>query len=193
MSDDSAADKRERILEAALAVLGRDGISGVTMRAVAREADVALGLATYHFEDKAGLVVAALERIADGDAALVEPDPADTPPEALRAALHRIADPTFLSLPYLSLRLQLWSLAGVDERYASINQHAQRRYLDGLVALLGAARPDLDPDEVERRANDILVVQNGVWLTSVLVPDPATVARSVARTETIAFADATGT
>lgn len=189
----TAVDKRERILEAALAVLARDGISGVTMRAVAREADVALGLATYHFTDKDGLLTAALERIADADADLVAPDPGRTPADALRIALHRIADPDFLSLPYLALRLQLWSLAGVDERYASINQTAQRRYLGGLVELLAAARPDLDPAEVERRANDILIVQNGVWLTSVLVPDPATIARSVARTEAIAFDDAPGT
>ena len=46
MHDDTSTDKRERILEAVLAVLARDGISGVTMRAVAREAEVALGLAT---------------------------------------------------------------------------------------------------------------------------------------------------
>ena len=202
MHDDTSTDKRERILEAVLAVLARNGISGVTMRAVAQEAEVALGLATYYFEDKDGLVAAALERIADGDAALVEPTPgaddrAQTthrragaePGEALRVALHRIADPDFLSVPYLALRLQLWSLAGVDERYAATNQAAQQRYLTGLFALLAAARPDLSPGEVERRANDILIVQNGVWLTSVLVPDPDTVARSVARTEAIAFDD----
>lgn len=189
MHDDTATDKRERILEAVLAVLARNGISGVTMRAVAREAEVALGLATYYFEDKDGLVAAALERIADSDAALVEPTPGAQTGEALRVALHRIADPDFLSVPYLALRLQLWSLAGVDERYAAINQAAQRRYLTGLVALLAAARPDLDPGEVERRANDILIVQNGVWLTSALVPDLDTVARSVARTEAIAFDD----
>ncbi|MEM8705280.1 MAG: TetR family transcriptional regulator [Actinomycetota bacterium] len=187
MTEGSAADKREAILEAALAVLARDGISGVTMRAVAREADVALGLATYHFDDKAGLVAAALERIADGDARLVEPGDHDDPADALRAALHRIADPALLSVQYLALRLQLWSLAGVDERYASINQAAQRRYLAGLVELLRAARPGLDDDEIERRANDILIVQNGVWLTSVLIPDPATIARSIERTERIAF------
>ena len=139
MHDDTSTDKRERILEAVLAVLARDGISGVTMRAVAREAEVALGLATYYFEDKDGLVAAALERIADSDAALVEPTPGAEPGEALRVALHRIADPDFLSVPYLALRLQLWSLAGVDERYAAINQAAQRRYLTGLVALLAAA------------------------------------------------------
>ena len=162
MRNDSSADKRERILEAVLAVLARNGISGVTMRAVAREAEIALGLATYHFEDKDGLVAATLERIAD---------------------------PDFLSVPNLALRLQLWSLAGVDERYAAINQAAQQRYLTGLIALLAAAWPGLDPGKVERRANDILIVQNGVWLTAVLVPDPDTVARAVARTEAIAFDD----
>ena len=71
MRDDTSADKRERILEAVLAVLARDGISGVTMRAVAREAEVALGLATYYFEDKDGLVAAALERIAEAQAAFL--------------------------------------------------------------------------------------------------------------------------
>ena len=99
MSNDTKADKREHILEAILAVLNRDGISGVTMRAVAREAGVALDLATYHFEDKDGLVAAALERVADGDAALVEMTPGAEPGEALRTALHRIADPDFLSVP----------------------------------------------------------------------------------------------
>ena len=184
---DPGPDKRELILEAALTVLARDGISGVTMRAVSREADVALGLATYHFDDKAGLVTAALERIADGDASIVAPDDHVDPEAALRAALHRVADPDLLSLQYLALRLQLWSLAGVDERYASINQAAQRRYLAGLADLLATARPELDPDDVARRANDILIVQNGVWLTSVLIPDPDTVARAIARTEAIAF------
>ena len=32
-----------------------------------------------------------------------------------------------------------------------------------------------------------MIVQNGVWLTSVLVPDPDTVARPMARAEAIAF------
>lgn len=108
MRDGTSADKRERILEAVLAVLARDGISGVTMRAVAREAGVALGLATYHFEDKDSLV-----------------------------------EPT----------------------------------------------PGAEPGEVERRANETLIVQNWAWLTSVLVPDPDTVTGSVARTEAIAFDD----
>lgn len=40
---------RERILQAVLRVIGRDGVAGVTNRAVAREAGVSLGSITYHF------------------------------------------------------------------------------------------------------------------------------------------------
>ena len=146
-----------------------------------------MGLANYYFEDKHGLIAAALERIADADAAIVAAESDGDAVADLRGALQRVADDEFLGLDYLALRLQLWSLAGVDPEYAAINRRAQATYLDGLTELLEAARPDLTPDEVRRRAEDILVVQNGVWLTSVLVPDAATMRRAVARTEAIAF------
>lgn len=42
-------DTRERLLRATLAVVGADGVGGVTNRAVAAEAGVALGSLTYHF------------------------------------------------------------------------------------------------------------------------------------------------
>jgi AcrR family transcriptional regulator len=45
------------------------------MRAVAREAGVALGLVDYHYDDKTSLIRAALRHIEDQDITLVEPDP----------------------------------------------------------------------------------------------------------------------
>ena len=184
-------DRRTQILDAALAVLARNGISGVSMRAVARQAGLSVGLANYYFDDKHGLICAALERIADADAAMVTSDPDLDAETNLRQALHRIAAEEFLGLDHLALRLQLWSLAGVDPAYAAINQQAQAAYLAGLETLLAAARPSLSPEAVRRRAEDILVVQNGVWLTSVLVPNAATMRRAVTHTEAIAFADGT--
>ena len=56
-------DRQSRILEAALDLLSRHGISGVSMRAVAREAGVALGLVTYYYDDKTSLIRAALRRV----------------------------------------------------------------------------------------------------------------------------------
>jgi AcrR family transcriptional regulator len=181
-------DRQSLILEAVLALLSRQGISGVSMRAVAREAGVALGLVHYYFEDKTALIAAALRWVEEQDLAIVEPDPSLAADECLRAALRRVADPEFLTTEYLSLRLQLWALARAHDRFAEINRAAQHRYRAGLAALIRAARPGISRAECARRAADIDVLQNGMWLTALLGLDRASVRRSVARSEEIAFA-----
>ncbi|MBT2595906.1 TetR/AcrR family transcriptional regulator [Arthrobacter sp. ISL-72] len=181
-------DRQSRILEAALDLLSRHGISGVNMRAVAREAGVALGLVNYYYDDKTSLIRAALHRIDEHDLALVAPDPASSPDEQLRAALRRVAGPELLTTRYLSLRLHLWALAQAHEDFALINAAAFDRYLDGLATLIENAKPELSRDECRERAADIVVVQNGMWLTALLGVDQAAIQRSLARTEQIAFA-----
>lgn len=51
-SGPEAPDRQERILDAVLRLLAQQGIAGVSIRAVAREAGVALGLVNYYYEDK---------------------------------------------------------------------------------------------------------------------------------------------
>ncbi|MGA4946286.1 TetR/AcrR family transcriptional regulator [Streptomyces cinereoruber] len=55
-------DRRDRLVDAALRVVGRSGIAGLSHRAVAAEADVPLGSTTYHFASLDELLVAALRR-----------------------------------------------------------------------------------------------------------------------------------
>lgn len=184
-ADDRSAD--QRILDATLRLLARDGIAGVTMRAVAREADVALGLTNYYFDSKHALICAALRRTGEHDANMVVRAEGRDPVEHLRQALRRAVDPAFLEPGYLSLRLQLWSLAGVSCDYADINHTAQLRYRSGLADLIVAARPELNRDEAERRAADILIEQNGIWLTSVLIIDHDAVERAIGRCEELAL------
>jgi AcrR family transcriptional regulator len=181
-------DRQALILEATLVLLARHGISGVRMRAVAREANVALGLVNYYFDDKTSLIAAALRRVEEQDLAIVEPDPTLPADERLRTALRRVADPEFLTTRYLSLRLQLWALAQADQAFEHINTEAQRRYRVGLASLIRTARPTLSRAECAERAADIDIVQNGMWLTVLLGLDRASVRRSVTRTEEIAFA-----
>jgi AcrR family transcriptional regulator len=183
----AAENRPERILDAALRLLAQGGISAVSMRAVAREAGVSLGLVNYHYDDKTSLIRAALHRIEEQDVAITDPDPALAPEERLRAALARVADREFLTTEYLSLRLQLWSLAQAHEDFEQINTDAQKRYRAGLASLIRAARPDLSRSECARRAADVDVVQNGIWLTALLGLDRASVRRSVARCEQIAL------
>lgn len=158
------------------------------MRAVAREAGVALGLVNYYFEDKTSLIRAALHSIDEHDVRLVAPDPVLPPDEQLRKALRRVAGPELLTTRYLSLRLHLWALAQAHEEFGRINAAAFDRYLEGLATLIRNATPELSPAQCRERAADIVVVQNGMWLTALLGVDQASIERSIARTEEIAFA-----
>ncbi|MEE2524210.1 TetR/AcrR family transcriptional regulator [Pseudarthrobacter sp. J75] len=182
-------DRQSRILDAVLELLSRHGISGINMRAVAREAGVALGLVNYYYADKPSLIRAVLGRIGESDMRLVAPDPQSPPDEQLREALRRVAAPEILTTQYLSLRLHLWALAQADEEFGAINAEAFDQYLDGLAALIANAKPGLSPEDCRERAADIVVVQNGMWLTSLLGIGDASIQRSIARTEQIAFAD----
>ena len=53
------AKRKTAIVDAALRVVGEEGIQGVSMRAVAAEASVPLGTVTYYFSDKEELIEAA--------------------------------------------------------------------------------------------------------------------------------------
>jgi DNA-binding transcriptional regulator YbjK len=56
---------RAAIIEATIRLIGREGVDGVTHRAVAREAGVSLSSTTYHFVSRDEIVTEALRHVAD--------------------------------------------------------------------------------------------------------------------------------
>lgn len=64
-------ERRQRIIDAAIRVVGSKGIGGLSHRTVAREADVPLGSTTYHFKTLDELMVAALRQTNEGFAKVV--------------------------------------------------------------------------------------------------------------------------
>ncbi len=56
---------RDRILQAALGVIGKHGIGGLTNRLVARSAGVSLGSLTYHFATQQDLLRSCLQAFVD--------------------------------------------------------------------------------------------------------------------------------
>lgn len=59
-------ERRQRIIDAAIRVVGAKGIAGLSHRSVAAEADVPLGSTTYHFATLDELMVAALRQANEG-------------------------------------------------------------------------------------------------------------------------------
>lgn len=64
-------ERRQRIIDAAIRVVGKKGIAGLSHRSVAAEADVPLGSTTYHFSTLDELLVAALRQANEGFAKVV--------------------------------------------------------------------------------------------------------------------------
>ncbi|MER5180648.1 TetR family transcriptional regulator [Streptomyces sp. NPDC002896] len=64
-------ERRQRIIDAAIRVVGDKGIAGLSHRSVAAEADVPLGSTTYHFKTLDELMVAALRQANEGFAKVV--------------------------------------------------------------------------------------------------------------------------
>ncbi|MEU5754922.1 TetR family transcriptional regulator [Streptomyces sp. NPDC047829] len=75
-------ERRRRIIDAAIRVVGRKGIAGLSHRSVAAEADVPLGSTTYHFATLDELLVAALRQAGEGFAKVVAAYPALSDPDA---------------------------------------------------------------------------------------------------------------
>ena len=64
-------ERRQRIIDAAIRVVGEKGIGGLSHRTVAAEADVPLGSTTYHFKTLDDLLVAALRQANEGFAKVI--------------------------------------------------------------------------------------------------------------------------
>ncbi|MFF1690286.1 TetR/AcrR family transcriptional regulator [Streptomyces sp. NPDC058254] len=81
-------ERRQRIIDAAIRVVGENGIGGLSHRSVAAEADVPLGSTTYHFKTLDELLVAALRQANEGFAkALAGSAVFEAPRSGLAAAL----------------------------------------------------------------------------------------------------------
>lgn len=62
---ETGRDSREAILDAVTNVIARDGVRGLRVEDVAAQASVSAPLLYYHFDNRAGLVKAALERAGE--------------------------------------------------------------------------------------------------------------------------------
>ena len=159
-------DSQEQILDAVADVIVRDGVRGASMRTVAQEAGVSLGLLSYHFTDKSSLITAAYARAADRllDASVEAAKNVDDPGDRLRAYIRGAFQDEFLDQRYLILRLSLWAVARTEPEVATVEQDLYVQYFDRMVELISAADDSLSDDDAIDRATDVIVTQNGLWL-----------------------------
>lgn len=102
-------DRREKIVAAALDVIGQVGVSGASMRKVADAAGVPLGSLTYYFGTREELLRAAFTSHADSVAEKFDKRLSGASPQEEIVAL--ICDDMFASQRELILNQELYTLA----------------------------------------------------------------------------------
>ena len=109
-------ETQDQILDAVQSVIVRDGVRGASMRQVAQEADVSLGLLSYHFDDKDSLILAAFVRAASDilQTCTAAAEAVEDPADRVRAFLRGAFTDDFLDGDYLRLRVSLWAVALTD-------------------------------------------------------------------------------
>jgi TetR/AcrR family transcriptional regulator, transcriptional repressor of bet genes len=110
--------RREQILQAALAVAGREGIGGLTVRAVAVEAGISHALVLFHFGRKERLVRGLLDWVIGSTAVLHISDDIGRFPHA-RDRLHALLQQEMSRLSHqpqqTRLFLEFWAMGTRDE------------------------------------------------------------------------------
>lgn len=127
------------LLNAAETVLDRDGVAGVTVRAVAREADVAPMGVYNRFSNKDGLLTALAIRAFDELAHAIDVPDATDPIDRLRRACAGYRDFALAHPARYALIFSTGTPAGDPESPA----HARgREVFEGLVDMVGAVTAD---------------------------------------------------
>jgi AcrR family transcriptional regulator len=162
----TTSDTQDQILDAVQSVIVRDGVRGASMRQVAQEADVSLGLLSYHFDDKDSLILAAFHRAAERliEASVSAAAEVESDEDKVRAFLRGSFTDEFLDGDYLRLRVSLWAVSLTDTDLARIDAAHYEAYGRTMHGLVAAARPDLPEATVRARVTDLIAASNGMWL-----------------------------
>ena len=161
--------RRAAIVRATIRCLARDGYSGLTMRKVAREAEVSQGILHYYFADKRAILVAALEAVAaDLDQRVVAAQ--DRGPKDARARLLALVEACLRlaveERAFWTVFVEFWGEMMHDRRLRTINAalYDRTRRLIGAIVAQGVRVGTFRRTDPLRAAAVILGLVDGVSL-----------------------------
>ena len=139
---DRVAVRRQSLIDAAIAVMAREGILGITMSDIAEEAGCSYGVVSFHFKSKDNLLLSALEYLVeeyDGVLQRALAKAAPDPAARLLAMLDADFDPRIANANRVAVWTAFWAeaprKAGYRERCAELKER-YREISETLVAEL---------------------------------------------------------
>jgi TetR/AcrR family transcriptional repressor of bet genes len=183
--------RRQELIEATIECLKRHGHEGLSMRAIAAQAGVSLGLINHHFPNKDELIAAAYRHfnneLVGALTAAVQRAPA-----APRARMHAFLQASFsrpnLDPDALAVWVVFWGMFRHSPLIQGVHRESYQGYVqllrDMLTQLVSAAGPRAPPVDLRLAAIGLTALLDGLWLEWCLEP------ASFRPTEAIALCEA---
>jgi AcrR family transcriptional regulator len=165
----SASDRRQELIAAGIACLGRGGMSAFTIDQICKQAGVSRGLINHHFKSKDDLLTCIYAELTDH--LLFESDAGDA-----RGLLASIIETSFDEESFNRSNLRAWlSIWGQVASNEALNDLHRRRYGAYKASIKSALADnstsnavDFDADSVARQ---LIALIDGLWLEYCLHSD----------------------
>lgn len=182
--------RRQELIAATIECLKRNGHEGLSMRAIATQAGVSLGLINHHFPNKDELVAAAYRHfnseLVGGLKAAVQKAP-PSPRARMRAFFRASFSRPNLDPEALAVWVVFWGMYRHSPLIQGVHRESYQGYVqllrDMLTELVADGGPGAPPVELRLAAIGLTALLDGLWLEWCLEPASFRPAEAVALCE----------
>lgn len=171
--DDQVVDRRRSLLKAAVKVISRRGLTGVTINSIAAEAECSYGVVAFHFQSKEGIIFAALDHTAaEYEAYLARLNASErSPAERIRHMIDTDFSRKAAGQDSIALWLAFWAEAArvpnFRKRCAALRVHYNKAVAADIAELAAARGVAVDAEQVAVSLNAMI---SGLWVENLLLP-----------------------
>lgn len=166
--------RRQELIEATFRCLCRLGPAETSVRTIAEEAGLSLGMVRHHFNSKDELLAAgyrALSAQLQAQTARALDQARPEPAAQLRALITAGLHPPILDREYIQLRFLFWGLSQTNDAVREVHDEIYSRFAQQLNALLrSAARAGKARIDADGLTLTIMALLKGLWLEWSLSP-----------------------
>jgi TetR/AcrR family transcriptional repressor of bet genes len=166
---EKVARRRQSLTQAAITVIARKGLPGVTLADVAREAGCGYGLVSFHFETKDRLLLAALDALVEEYRAAwyARSDAHDDAAAKLEALIDLDLGSDVTDDRHIAVWTAFWAETSRNADYRARFSKLNRAYMARLEPLISALA-QMEPPAADYRlvAGGLSAIFDGLWIES---------------------------
>lgn len=188
--EDQVIERRQSLLDAAIAVIARKGLTGITIRKIATEAKCSYGVVSFHFNSKEGIITAALDYLVEEYENLLDINKTrdSSPASRIRTMVETDFDGRIANGKRIAVWISFWAETVRVRSYRERCSEQKVRYHvfteENVAALARDRSIAVDAEQVARTLNAII---DGFWIANLVANNTGAAAQRAAKQACFAY------